>query len=229
MDDNLDKALEALKFHIKKEIVDNYFADRVYLEEDLEILQEETAAYRQGVELVSSRFLAFYQALGPEPALKAALDLLGLKEPPFYQKFQALGEAVRRDLLRPYRRRGWTATRCYRNLVYDVYEQLQAETAKLQEQYQKLNTHLRLLNEDIDKFNLSYDFGLIAAQIEALEGCQEVLSGGLMCGEREELSTRMRFKRQKLTDEELPPVAVLPPLAQIKGKLAALMDRLYTP
>lgn len=225
MDDNVDKALEALKFHIKKEIVDNYFADRVYLEEDLELLQEETAAYRQEVELASTRFLAFYAALGPEAALKAVLDILGLKEPPFYQQFQELGEGLRRDLLRSYRRRGWTAARCYRYLVYDVYEQLQADTAKLREQYEKLNTHLRLLNEDIDKFNLSYDFGLIAAQIEALEGHQEVISGGLMGGEREELSTRMRFKRQKLNLEDLPPLPVLPPLKEIKSKLEPVLSR----
>ncbi|MFZ5451866.1 MAG: hypothetical protein ACOZF2_08375 [Thermodesulfobacteriota bacterium] len=226
MDDGVDKALEALKFHIKKEIVDNYFADRVYLEEDLELLQEETAAFRQEVELVSTRFLAFYQALWPEPALKAVLDLLGMKEPPFYPRFQELEEGVRRDLLRSYRRRGWTAARCYRNLVYDVYEQLQADTAKLREQFEKLNTHLRLLNEDIDKFNLSYDFGLIAAQIEALEGHQEVLSGpGLMSGEREELSTRMRFKRQKLNLEDLPPLPVLPPLKEIKGRLEPVLSR----
>lgn len=36
--DDVDKALEALKVHIKKEIIDNYFADRVYLEEDMEVL-----------------------------------------------------------------------------------------------------------------------------------------------------------------------------------------------
>ena len=225
MDDGVEKALEALKFHIKKEIVDNYFADRVYLEEDLELLQEEVAAYRQGVESVSTRFLAFYQALGPEPALKAVLGLLGLEERPFYQQFQELEERVRQDLLRSYRRRGWTAARCYRYLVLDVYDPLQRDTAKLREQYEKLNTHLRLLNEDIDKFNLSYDFGLIAAQMEALEGCREVLSGGLMCGEREELSTRMRFKRQKLDLEDLPPLPVLPPLKEIKGKLETVLGR----
>ena len=39
--DQVDKALEALKVHIKKEIVDNYFADRVYLEEDTGILRQE--------------------------------------------------------------------------------------------------------------------------------------------------------------------------------------------
>jgi hypothetical protein len=39
----------------------------------------------------------------------------------------------------------------------------------------------------------------------------------------------MRFKRQKVTDEQLPPAPVLPPLAAIKGKLADLLDQIYTP
>ena len=33
---DFDHALNMLKMHIKKEIVDNYFAERSYLEEDLE-------------------------------------------------------------------------------------------------------------------------------------------------------------------------------------------------
>jgi len=96
--------------------------------------------------------------------------------------------------------------------------------------YVKIQTHLKLLNEDVNKFNLSYDFGLIAAQMEALDGGrEESMSGGLLAPEREELSTRMRFKRQKLTDEQLPPAPVLPPLAEIKGKLEALIERIYLP
>jgi hypothetical protein len=223
MDDGVDKALDALKFHIKKEIVDNYFADRVYLEEELALLQEETGAYRRDACLGSRRFLAFYEALGSDAAIIAATDFLGLKERPYYQQFQELAAALRKELLRPYRRRGFTAARRYRHLVFDVYEDLQRETQKLREQYGKINVHLRLLNEDIDKFNLSYDFGLIAAQIEALEGHQEVLCGGLMCGEREELSTRMRFKRQKLDPEDLAPPPILPPLREIKGRLKEVL------
>jgi hypothetical protein len=60
-------------------------------------------------------------------------------------------------------------------------------------------------------------------------GREECMTGGLLAPEREELSTRMRFKRQKLTEERLPPAPVLPPLSEIKGKLAALLDRIYTP
>jgi hypothetical protein len=223
--DEVDRALEALKFHIKKEIVDNYFGDRVYLEEEVALLQEETGAYCRDEDLVSRRFLAFYQALGSDAAIAAVVELLGLKERPFYQQFQELAIPLRQELLRPYRRRGWTAARRYRYLVFDVYEDLQREAGKLREQYEKIIIHLRLLNEDIDKFNLSYDFGLIAAQIEALEGRGEVISGGLLGAEREELSTRMRFKRRKLTPEDLPELPALPRLKEIKGRLKEVLAR----
>ncbi|MEW6658331.1 MAG: hypothetical protein AB1424_06700 [Thermodesulfobacteriota bacterium] len=225
MDDAVDRTLEFLKFHIKKEIVDNYFADRVYLDEETALLREEAEAYRRDFDLGGRRFLAFYQALGSEPARAAVLELLGLQERPFYRQFQELEPGVCRELLRPYRSWGLTATRRYCNLVFRVYEELQQELQKLREQYEKILIHLRLLNEDIDKFNLSYDFGLIAAQIEALEGRQEVLSGGLMGSEREELSTRMRFKRHKLSPEELPEVPAWPPLKEIKGRLQEVLSR----
>lgn len=225
--DDVDKVLEALKVHIKKEIVDNYFADRVYLEEDTALLQEEIGAYQRDIALASRRFLAFYQALGTETAINAVLELLGLKDRPFFQQFQELAPPVRRDLLSSYRSRGLTASRRYRYLVCDVYEALQQENEKLQEQYDSIITHVRLLNEDIDKFNLSYDFGLIAAQMEALEGRGKVISGGLFGTEREELSTRMRFKRRKLTPEELPEMPVLPPSKEIKGKLQEILGRVY--
>jgi hypothetical protein len=225
MDDAVDRTLEALKFHIKKEIVDNYFADRVYLEEEVALLKEEAETYRRDHDLVGRRFLAFYQSLGADTACAAVQEFLGLQNLPFYRQFQELEPGVCQELLRPYRRRGWTASRRYYNLVFDVYEALQGELEKLREQYDKILIHLRLLNEDIDKFNLSYDFGLIAAQIEALEGRQEVISGGLLGTEREELSTRMRFKRQKLSPEELPAVPALPPLKEIKGRLQEVLSR----
>jgi len=225
--DEVDRTVEALKVQIKKEIVDNYFADRVYLEEETALLKEEVEAYQRDLDLASRRFFAFYQALGAESACDAVLVLLDLQDRPFHRQFQELEPAVCQELLRSYRSRGWTSPRRYCNLVFDVYEELQRELQKLREQYEKIITHLRLLNEDIDKFNLSYDFGLIAAQIEALEGRGEVISGGLLGVEREELSTRMRFKRQKLGPEDLRPLPALPPLKEIKGRLKEVLSRVY--
>jgi hypothetical protein len=229
MENDVDRALEALKIHIKKEIIDNYFADRVYLEEDTEILQKEVQEYRQGVERLWRRWLALYQALGSEAAIAPVMRLLSVKEWPGYQEFGPLPEAARRELLQGHRSWGLTAARRFRHLVFDLYQELQAENQKLREQYGKILTHLQLLNEDIDKFNLAYDFGLIAAQIEALEGKGQVISGGLLALEREELSTRMRFKHQKLTDQDLPPLPDLPPLNAIKEELGRILARVHHP
>jgi hypothetical protein len=228
--DGVDKALEALKVHIKKEIVDNYFADRVYVEEDTELLHQELEAYTRDQAALGQRFMALYQALGSRETCALLMEVLKIEAWPFYPEYDKLSARDQQDLIKDIRRHGLTAYRRFRNLIFDLYEGLQQASVPLHESYTKIQTHLQLLNEDIDKFNLSYDFGLIAAQMEAMDGGRdESMTGGLLAPEREELSTRMRFKRQKLTEEQLPAAPVLPPLSEIKGKLAALLDRIYTP
>ena len=228
--DEVDKVLDALKVHIKKEIVDNYFADRVYVEEDTELLNQEVQDYAGAMASLGRRFMALYQALGAKDACARMMETLKLDPWPFYPEYVSLSPREQQDLLKDVRRHGLTAYRRFRNLIFDLYERLQQESVTLQEAYAKIQTHLKLLNEDINKFNLSYDFGLIAAQMEALDGGrEESMSGGLLAPEREELSTRMRFKRQKVTDEQVPSAPVLPPLATIKGKLAALLDQISIP
>ena len=228
--DDVDKVLDALKVHIKKEIVDNYFADRVYVEEDTELLGQEVQDYDKGVVSLGRRFMALYHALGTKEACAGIMEVLKLEHWPFYVEYDNLSGREQLELIQDTPLRGFTAYRRFRNRIFDLYKRLQQESVALQEAYAKIQTHLKLLNEDIDKFNLSYDFGLIAAQMEALDGGrEESMSGGLMAPEREELSTRMRFKRQKLTDEQLPPAPVLPPLAEIQRKLESLIERIYLP
>lgn len=226
MDDSTDRLVEGLKIQIKKEIVDNYFADRVYLEEETELLRQEAEAYRKEYELLGRRFMALYHALGSEAGCSLIMDVLNLKDWPFYKQYCTLAKGEREELMKTCRVRGLTAYRRFRNLILDLYELLHQDSVMLRESYDKILTHLKLLNEDIDKFNLSYDFGLIAAQMEALEGRGEVMSGGLLSPEREELSSRMRFKRRKLGEEELPPPPNLPPLEQIKDRLTSIIDRI---
>jgi hypothetical protein len=225
MDDS-DRVIESLKIQIKKEIVDNYFADRVYLEEELELLRQESEAYRKEYELLGRRFMALYHALGSEAGCRLIMEVLDLKDWPFYEQYCALADGERQELVKSCRIRGFTAYRRFRNLILDLYELLHQDSVLLRESYEKIQTHLKLLNEDIDKYNLSYDFGLIAAQLEAMEGRGEVISGGLLSPEREELSTRMRFKRTRLSSEELPPAPDLPPLDRIKERLLAIIERI---
>jgi hypothetical protein len=225
--DDLDKALESLRVQIKKEIIDNYFAERVYLEEELQALDEEVQEYQTAHTQLRRQLCALCQALGSEAAIAATMRVLGLKEMPGYQEFCELPEPERQRLLAGCPAKGLTAWRRHRNRVLSLYEDLQRHNGHLQEKYRKILIHLRLINEDIEKFNSSFDFGLIAAQVEAMDGGGEVISGGLMAGEREELSTRMRFKRRKLTDEDLPPPPELPPLTRVKERLVQALAQCY--
>ncbi len=225
--DDLDKTLDALRIQIKKEIVDHYFAERVYLEEEVKDFQDEVAAYQTELSAVARHYYMLYEVLHREPLIAAVMELLGLEIWPFYQEYRRLPAAVREGLLQGRPPRGLTAWRRYRRLVFEVYEELQRQVQRLLEKHHKITIHLRLLNEDVDKFNSSFDFGLIAAQIEAMEGGAPVISGGLQSGEREELSTRMRFKRQKLSDTEITPPPPLPLLQTIKKPLSAILARHY--
>ncbi|MGQ9688973.1 MAG: hypothetical protein ACUVXF_09335 [Desulfobaccales bacterium] len=221
--DDMDKALEALKIQIKKEIIDNYFGERRYLEEETQALNDEVAAYQKNHSRLCPIFSALYAALSREAAIDRLMKLLSLADRPFYEDFLKLPPAARQGLLTGYHGWGLTARGRHLHLVQDIYQDLLATCASLKEQYGKLMIHLRLLNEDIQKFNQSFDFGLIAAQIEAMEGGAEPIGGGLLSSEREELSTRMRFKTIKLTPEDIPPPPELPPWNAIKGEVKTIL------
>jgi len=221
--DDMDKALEALKVQIKKEIIDNYFAERRQLEEDIQALEDKAAAYRQEYAKLSVPFSALYAALEREAAIHRVMQVLSLEDWPFYTDYLHLPPAAREALLKKYPAHGFTAWGRYLHRVLDVYRDLVAGCRSLKEPYDKVAAHLRLLNEDIRKFNQSFDFSLIAAQVGAMDGTGEPIGGGLLSGEREELARRMSFKQRKLTDEEAPPLPALPPVEAVKGKFKAVL------
>ncbi len=224
--DDMDKALEALKVQIKKEIVDNYFAERRYLEEESQALDDEVAAYQKSRSRLSPLFAALYAALGREAAIDRLMQLLTLADWPFYEEFLHMPLAARQNLLLKHRHWAFTAAGRHLQLVKDIYQELAAACDKLGEQYNKLLIHLKLLNEDIQKFNQTFDFGLIAAQIEAMEGGAAPIGGGLLSEEREELSTRMRFKTRKLKPEDVPPPPDVPPWSEVKGQVKEILRTL---
>lgn len=221
--DDVDKALEALKIQIKKEIIDHYFAERRYLEEENEALEAEVAGYQEKRAALKRAFWALYAVLSQKAAIARLMELLSLGEWPFYQEFEELPPSEREKLAARHRRFGFTAKSRRYHQLEDIYQELQQISAHLKERYEKLLLHLELLNEDIQKFNRSFDFGLIAAQLEAMEGGASPLGGGLLSSEREELSTRMRFKLRKLPPEKVPPPPALPSWEEIKERVRALL------
>ena len=60
---DFDHTLNVLKMHIKKEIIDNYFNERMFLEEDLELLAQKEKDYESELNRALPVFAAFYQLL----------------------------------------------------------------------------------------------------------------------------------------------------------------------
>jgi hypothetical protein len=223
---DFDNTLNILKMHIKKEIIDNYFAERTYLEEDLELLALKEKEYEVALNRALPIFAAFYQLLQTDAAIAAVVRLWGVPERPFYQDCQQqVSPAEKQAVLDNYKPHGWTSKGRLKNQIYDLYDHLQKMAQELRQSQLKVAAHCELYNEDVEKFNLNYDFNLIASQIEALEGDEIPLESGLSAIDREALGTRMLLRKKTLKSCTLVTTPDLPPLEAIKRNLGRIIDQ----
>lgn len=223
--DDFDHTLNILKFHIKKEIIDNYFAERTFLEEDLEALLQEEAVYEAELQRVLPIFAAFYALLGNEAALAGLRQAWGVSELPLLAEARQVAPAARQAVLDRYKPHGWTAHGRLKNQLFDLYVHLHEVALDLRQKQLKVAAHCQLYNEDVHNFNTNYDFNLIAAQVEALDGGEVAMESGLSAAEREAMSLRMLLKKKVLKSCVLATMPELPSPAAVKKKLHHLVDQ----
>ncbi len=222
---DFDHTLNILKFHLKKEIIDNYFAERTFLEDDLEALLQEEKDFEAALQRDLPIFAAFYHLLGKEPALSGLKQLWGVAELPFRQECQQVEPAARQAVLERFRPHGWTSRGRLKNQLYDLYEHLQKVAGELRKKQLQVSAHCQLYNEDVQKFNANYDFNLIASQVEALDGAEVAMESGLSAADREAMALRMRLQKKAPKTCLLATLPELPPLAAIKKRLGVLVDQ----
>jgi len=223
--DDIDHTLNILKFHIKKEIIDNYFAERTFLEDDLEALLQEEKDCEAAVQQALPVFAAFYHLLGSEAALAGLRQAWGVPALPLYQEAQQVQPAARQAVLERFKGHGWTARGRLKHRLYDLYEHLCQVAETLRKKQLQVAAHCQLYNEDVQKFNSNYDFSLIATQIEALDGAAVAMESGLSAADRDALAQRMLLRKKAPKTCVVATLPVLPPLGAVKKKLAALVDQ----
>ncbi len=221
---DIDHTLNILKFHIKKEIIDNYFAERTFLEDDLEALIQEEAAFEAEVQRQLPVFAAFYHLLGSEKALAGLRQLWGVAELPFRQECREVSPAARQAVLERFTSFGLTARGRRKRQLFDLYDHLRKVAGELRQQQLRVSAHCQLYNEDVHKFNTNYDFNLIASQVEALDGAEVAMESGLSAADREALALRMLLKKKSPKTCLLVTLPELPPLEAVKKQLARLLD-----
>lgn len=222
---DFDQTLNILRMQIKKEIIDNYFAERTYLEEDLELLAKKEREYESELDRALPVFAAFYQLLRSDAAIQAVLQLWGVTERPFYLDCRQVSPQEKQAVLDRFKPHGWTAKGRLKNQIYELYEHLQKTALELKKKQQQVAAHCELFNEDVQKFNDNFDFNLISAQVEAMDGETTTLESGLSAADRDALATRMLLRKKALKSCVLVTAPVLPPLGAIKKKLGRIIDQ----
>jgi hypothetical protein len=222
---DFDHTLNILRMHIKKEIIDNYFAERTYLEEDLELLAKKEQEYETEFDRVLPVFAAFYQLLRTDAAMGAVQQIWGVSELPWSQECRQVSPAAKQAVLAKFKPHGWTAKGRLKNQVYELYDYLHKTAQELRKKQQQVAAHCQLYNEDVEKFNINYDFNLISAQIEAMDGEEMPLESGLSAKDREALTARMVLRKKALKSCALVTTPELPPLEAIRRKLGRIMDQ----
>lgn len=222
---DFDHALNMLKMHIKKEIVDNYFAERTYLEEDLELLAKKEEEHEKEVKQALPLFAAFYQLIPTNAAMSAILRLWGVSERPYARECAQVSQTEKQAVLDKYSSHGWTARGRLKNQIYDLYQDLQKVSQVLRKKQQQVAAHCELYNEDVEKFNQNFDYNLISAQVDSMDGNQMAMESSLTAIDREAMAAKMRLRKKFLSSCALVTMPELPPLEAINKKLGRIIDQ----
>jgi hypothetical protein len=216
----------ALAYQVKKEIAENYFGTRRELEEEREDLIRQAKKIQKswGLEVQDRLTLIGELLLEPETA-KSFFVLLGQGIPPAAdpdrpdRAFSAAVEVCPPPF-------ALTSQAKYQALIAQLYEQAWERSQSVLEKVRVLEKKVRLYNEDLSKFSLSYSLQEILAFIKAIEGSSE-LKGVL--GENTdpravpELEKKMMIKALDPVGLGLSEVKPLPKLIQIREQLRALL------
>jgi len=220
----------ALAYQVKKEIAENYFGTRRELEEEREDLVRQAnkiqKAWAQEVQaplaLMGELLLdpetvnSFFALLGRERLP------LGAPDPPDRTFSEALEACPPPFAL--------TSQSKYQALIAQLYGLAWGRSQPLLEKVRALEKKVRLYNEDLAKFSLSYSLQEILAFIKAIEGTSE-LKGVL--GENTdpravpELEKKLMLKSLDPSVLGLSEVKPLPKLSQIREPLRALVKQAF--
>ncbi len=220
----------ALAYQVKKEIAENYFGTRRELEEEREdLIRQAKKIQKAWVQEVQAPLVLIGELLLDPETVKSFLSLLGqdhlsLGVPDRPERTFAQAVAV---CSLPF---ALTSQAKYQALIAQLYGLAWGRSQPLLEKARTLGGKVRLYNEDLAKFSLSYSLQEILAFIKAIEGSSE-LKGVL--GENTdpravpELEKKLMLKSLDPSGLGLSEVNPLPKLSQIKESLRALVKQAF--
>jgi hypothetical protein len=220
----------ALAYQVKKEIAENYFGTRRELEEEREdLVRQANKIQKAWVQEVLAPLVLIGELLLDPEKVKSFFALLGRESLPVAvpdRPDRIFSKAVETCPL-PF---ALTSQAKYQALIAQLYGLAWGRSQPILEKVRALGGKIRLYNEDLAKFSLSYSLQEILAFIKAIEGSSE-LKGVL--GENSdpravpELEKKMMLKSLDPSGLGFSDFKPLPKLSQIREPLRALVKQSF--
>lgn len=220
----------ALAYQVKKEIAENFFGTRRELEEEREdLVRRANKIQKTWVQEVQARLVLMGELLLDPETVKSFFALLGQENLPLAvpdRPDRTFSEAVEACPL-PF---AFTSQAKYQALIAQLYGLAWGRSQPVLEKARALEKKVRLYNEDLAKFSVSYSLQEILSFVKAIEGSSE-LKGVL--GENTdpravpELEKKLMLKSLDPSGLELSEIKPLPELSQIRDSLRSLVKQAF--
>ena len=220
----------ALAYQVKKEIAENYFGTRRELEEEREgLIRQANTIQKAWVQEVQALLVLIGELLLDPETVKSFPALLGQERLPLEvperpdRTFCKAVEACPLSF-------ALTSQAKYQALIAQLYGLAWERSQSVLEKVRALEQKVRLHNEDLAKFSLSYSLQEILSFIKAIEG-SSALKGVL--GENTdpravpELEKKLMLKSLDPSGLGLTEIKPLPKLSQIRESLRRLVKQAF--
>lgn len=187
-----DDLVSALQEAVRQEVLENYFRERLVIEEECNIVKEEASSFHGGMSATVNQRIQLALLLVEPAAATAFFEVAGMTLPADYH------EHVPRPPLPLKRTGGLTRCRKYLNLVKAVYTEVWTHYHTLREEYRHLHKLVAEVNADIKHFEANHDMLALTAYMRSLDPGElqrrKIMGVNFSHGETSAAAARLSFK-----------------------------------
>ncbi len=223
---------QMLSIEVKKEIADRYFGFRKLIEEDIQNYDDQVlSSIRRLEQKIGFDLVRLYILLKDGQLIHDFFQVAGLDERLFYDPYLTESPTIKKRVFAGRDVHGLTKNSRFRNMGLDAYEDLRRHINGYRKNLQELRLEQETISEEIKLFYRKNDLGTIMGFLRGLGGTSAHkagdMEGGLTPNTGESLDKKMKVHPPRPVEDLLPDIPGIPPLAEVKSSLKAILDKAY--
>jgi len=227
-----DDITDILTLEVKKEMADRYFGFRKLIEEDIKEYDDQVlTSLRRLEQQIGFDMVRLYILLKDENLIHEFFRLAGLEQLMFYDTYLTESSTIRKKVFTGLKIRGLTRAGRFKNMIYDIYENLAADVDRYRKNFMELASERENIAAEIQHFYRKHDLGTMMDFLRKLDGTAGYSSGsmegGLVPQAGDNLAQKMKVEPPPPVDQLLPALPPLMPLAGIKSSLKKIIDQAF--